>query len=78
MANISAIRALARASASALACALVRIDTAERLRNPTAISVRRIISESVTTKAKPWERICGSSCRFISSVEWVCLYAQNR
>ena len=53
IASISASLALARASDWADACELLRSEIAERLNNPTAMMVRRIISESVTTKANP-------------------------
>ena len=46
-------RAFARACCCAELCPEVRNDTALILSNPTAITVSKIINESVTTKAKP-------------------------
>ena len=50
-----ATRAFACASDCAALRPLVREETVERLNNPTAMTVSRIISESVTTRAKPLE-----------------------
>jgi len=64
-ASISANRALARASPCAIVCELLRNEMAERLSNPTAITVNRIISASVTTKANPLSLSFGDTSVFI-------------
>jgi hypothetical protein len=53
IASMSARRAFARASTCAAPCDAPRSETADRLSSPTATIVNRIISERVTTKAKP-------------------------
>ena len=54
MAIISANRALARDWAEACPWEDVFKETDESVSNPTAIIDRRMISESVTTRANPW------------------------
>ena len=53
IASMRANRALAWASVWAIDCEELRSVTAEIVSKPTAITVSRIISDSVTTKAKP-------------------------
>ena len=53
IAIISAIRALARASAMAADWLVVRRETTERLSKPTAMTVSRANKLSVTTSVKP-------------------------
>ena len=57
IANISAKRALARAAAMAFPWPEDRKLMLDSVSKPTAITVNKIISESVTTRAKPLERV---------------------
>ena len=53
IANISAIRALARATDIALVCPEDRSEMLESVNKPTAMTVNKIISDKVTISAKP-------------------------
>ena len=64
MASISAKRALLRAMAIASPWADERNEIEDKLSKPTAMTVRRIISASVMTKAKPLARM-DSGCVFM-------------
>ena len=57
IARQSAMRAFARAVARAAPWLLLRSVMADNESKPTAITVSRIMRESVTTKAKPLSRV---------------------